>query len=165
MRPDKEKKKKPVEGTDERGEISVSIRSLVEFLLVSGSIDKRSGFTNPITAMQDGSRIHKKIQKKAGPSYHAEVPLSFRFDYGEFDLCLSGRADGIIFDGSLFEDVPDKECDVTIDEIKGVHLDLEKLEEPITVHLAQAKCYAYIFAKAFCCFQVYLEEEKGRFAS
>ena len=145
--PEKKQKKKSCEGTDERGEISVSIRSLVEFLLVSGSIDKRSGFTNPITAMQDGSRIHKKIQKKAGPSYHAEVPLSFRFDYGEFDLCLSGRADDIIFDGSLFEDVPDKERDVTIDEIKGVHLDLEKLEEPIPVHLAQAKCYAYIFAK------------------
>ena len=148
MQSDKEKKKKPVEGTDEREVLSVNVRSLVEFLLVSGSIDRRSGSVNPITSMQEGSRIHKKIQKKARPSYHAEVPLSFRFDYGEFDLLLSGRADGIIYDeGELFDEASDKEPDVIIDEIKGVHLDIEKLEEPVPVHLAQAKCYAFIFAK------------------
>ena len=34
---------------------------------------------------------------------------------------------------------------VTIDEIKGVYLSLDLLEEPVKVHLAQAKCYAYIY--------------------
>ena len=148
MRPEKEQKEKSCKGTGDRDAISVSVRSLVEFLLVSGSIDKKHGFIDPVTSMQEGSRIHKKIQKKAGTSYHAEVPLSFCFDYGEFDLILSGRADGIIYDGELPSDEPsEKECDVIIDEIKGVHLDLEKLEDPIPVHLAQAKCYAFIFAK------------------
>lgn len=36
--------------------------------------------------------------------------------------------------------------DVLIDEIKGIYLDLELLKEPQPLHLAQAKCYAYIYA-------------------
>lgn len=35
---------------------------------------------------------------------------------------------------------------VTIDEIKGIYGNLELLEAPVGVHLAQAKCYAYIYA-------------------
>ena len=35
---------------------------------------------------------------------------------------------------------------MTIDEIKGVLRDLEHISEPVDVHLAQAKCYAYIYA-------------------
>lgn len=32
-----------------------------------------------------------------------------------------------------------------IEEIKGMYRDLETMEEPVPVHLAQAKCYAYIY--------------------
>ena len=35
---------------------------------------------------------------------------------------------------------------MTIDEIKGVYLNLEHLDAPIGVHRAQAMCYAYIYA-------------------
>lgn len=35
---------------------------------------------------------------------------------------------------------------VTIDEIKGVFRDLKKMKDSVPVHLAQAKCYAYIYA-------------------
>lgn len=35
---------------------------------------------------------------------------------------------------------------VTIDEIKGTFQDLKKMKGPVPVHLAQAKCYAYIHA-------------------
>lgn len=35
---------------------------------------------------------------------------------------------------------------VLVDEIKGTYRDLKKLKEPILVHEAQAKCYAYIYA-------------------
>ena len=35
---------------------------------------------------------------------------------------------------------------VTIDEIKGTYHDLKKIRGPVPVHLAQAKCYAYIYA-------------------
>ena len=49
---------------------------------------------------------------------------------------IEGRADGII-----------KEEMITIDEIKGIYMDLSYLEEPVGVHLAQAKCYAYMYAQ------------------
>ena len=32
-----------------------------------------------------------------------------------------------------------------IDEIKGVQREIEHIKEPVGVHLAQAKCYAYIY--------------------
>lgn len=36
---------------------------------------------------------------------------------------------------------------VVIDEIKGTYRDVTKMKEPVPVHLAQAKCYAYIYAQ------------------
>ncbi len=36
---------------------------------------------------------------------------------------------------------------MTVDEIKGVYKRLSDIEEPEFVHLAQAMCYAYIYAK------------------
>lgn len=39
-----------------------------------------------------------------------------------------------------------RESTVTVDEIKGTYRELHKLKEAIPVHLAQAKCYAYIYA-------------------
>ena len=56
-------------------------------------------------------------------------------------LQVEGRADGIIIREQ------EEEPDVTIDEIKGVFRDLEYLEAPVNVHLAQAKCYAHIYAE------------------
>ena len=44
------------------------------------------------------------------------------------------------------EIVPDLSTEVVIDEIKTTYRDLEKIARPVPVHLAQAKCYAYIFA-------------------
>ena len=35
---------------------------------------------------------------------------------------------------------------VTIDEIKGVYLDIDRLEESIPVHQAQALCYGYMLS-------------------
>lgn len=39
------------------------------------------------------------------------------------------------------------EITVTVDEIKGTYQELRKLKEAVPVHLAQAKCYAYIYAE------------------
>ena len=36
---------------------------------------------------------------------------------------------------------------MTIDEIKGTFHDVKKMKGPVQVHLAQAKCYAYIYAE------------------
>lgn len=116
--------------------IKISVRNLVEFILRSGDIDNRGTGGMQMEAMQRGSRLHRKLQKKAGPSYHAEVPLKMEFEEENYTIVLEGRADGIM----------ESETVVTVDEIKGVFWDLSKLTEPVTVHLAQAKCYAFIYA-------------------
>ena len=115
------------------GEIRISVRHLVEFLLREGDIDNRhqGGSDN---AMQEGSRIHRMIQKRMGADYKAEVFLSYTHPAGRYYLVVEGRADGIV----------DQNSEVMVDEIKGTYRDLDKLRRPVPVHLAQAKCYGYI---------------------
>lgn len=117
--------------------VSVSVRNMVEFILRTGDIDVHTGIKSDVAAMQMGSRIHQKIQKNMGPGYHAEVPLKREIECEEFILRVEGRADGIL----------EEKGKVTVDEIKGVLWDIHTLEEPVPVHLAQAKCYAAIYAQ------------------
>lgn len=134
-------------------EIQFSVRGLVEFLLRGGDIDNRrlAGAEN---AMQEGSRIHREIQKSMGPAYSAEVGMYYEFtvklkNFYEFEqelidrtsqeyrIVVSGRADGILTTDSY----------VMVDEIKGTYRKLNKIKEPVPVHLAQAKCYAFFYAE------------------
>lgn len=198
-------------------EIIISVRSLVEFILRSGDIDNRKAAA-PDTAMQEGGRIHRMLQRRMGADYHAEVTLKYSYHTPKYDILVEGRADGII-DGQhakrIIKDVPvcfeeegrrgeanrrneiggeaeaegvrraegetaegsieaateaeavsgndategitaeipqdqypDRIGDtVVIDEIKGTYADVNRMKEPVMVHLAQAKCYAYIYAK------------------
>lgn len=116
--------------------IKISVRNLVEFILREGDIDNRTTGRMERDAMQQGSRIHRKIQKRMGSGYQAEVPLKKKCVCDGFILQVEGRADGIFTE----------ERQVLIDEIKGVLRNLEQILEPVPVHLAQAKCYAYIYA-------------------
>lgn len=130
---------------NERPQIHISVRTLVEFVIRKGDIDDRVGGGNPMSAMQRGAQLHRKIQKRMGPSYHAEVPLKFLIAYDDYDLALEGRADGVIMNEGLADaEDGDARSAYMIDEIKGVYLDVEAMSEPNEVHLAQAKCYAYI---------------------
>ena len=115
--------------------IRISVRNLVEFVLRSGDIDNRSAGADR-DAMQLGGKIHRKIQRKMGADYQAEVPVKYEVTCRGFVLSVEGRADGVIRQAE----------GVVIDEIKGIFKDLEYLKEPVEVHLAQAKCYAYIYA-------------------
>ncbi len=117
-----------------RGEIRVSVRSLVEFILRNGDIDSRHQ-GSPENAMQEGSRIHRMIQKRMGAEYQAEVNLKYTHPTDEYILVVEGRADGII----------DTDKEVVIDEIKGTYRDISKMKAPVSVHVAQAKCYAYMY--------------------
>ncbi len=117
--------------------IRISVRNLVEFILREGDIDNRIAGVSEKDAMQLGSKIHRKIQRQMGSNYRAEVPLKMQIPYEKFVLQVEGRADGIQED----------ENGVLIDEIKGVQKELEHIKEPVGVHLAQAKCYAYIYGK------------------
>lgn len=129
--------------------LRISVRNLVEFICCSGDIDNRTGGMSDVKAMQEGIRLHKKIQKSMGPSYKAEVPLKLDIlvEHEEnYVITLEGRADGIICDFDEDEDgnkIP--LSDVTIDEIKTTSSDVSKMMEPQYVHKAQALCYAYIF--------------------
>lgn len=127
-------------GIEEEKTIRVSVRNLVEFIMRGGDIDNRTSGSMEKEAMLMGGRLHRKIQRSMGSDYHAEVPLKTVAPCDGFRLQVEGRADGII----IHEEDGKKE--VSIDEIKGVLRDLEHITEPVKVHLAQAKCYAHIYA-------------------
>ena len=116
-------------------QIRISVRQLVEFILRSGDIDNRH-HTSPESAMQEGSRIHRMIQKRMGADYQAEVTLKYTHPTPNYTLVLEGRADGVIDTGTT----------VLIDEIKGTYRDLFRMKSANPVHLAQAKCYAYMYS-------------------
>lgn len=115
--------------------VRISVRNLVEFILRSGDIDNRAGGADK-DAMLLGGKIHRKIQRRMGADYHAEVAMKMEIPCRGFILSVEGRADGVI----------ETPSGIVIDEIKGIYKDLELLKEPVPVHLAQAKCYAYIYA-------------------
>ncbi len=129
---------------EEKEIVKISVRSLVEFIFREGDITSAGSGARNTEAMQLGSRIHRKIQKSMGPGYVAEVSLFTLLNFTsrefgtKFVLKVEGRADGVFREGDH----------VTIDEIKGVYLDVRELSEPVYVHKAQAMCYAYMAAEA-----------------
>ena len=127
--------------------VSVSVRSLVEFILRSGDIDNRIPAA-PDDAMIEGSRMHRRLQKASGPDYEPEVSLSCIYTYPDnpdLRVKVEGRADGI-YHGTLPDD-PHGERGTFVDEIKTTYRNLGKMTEPEAVHLAQARCYAYMYMR------------------
>ncbi|MGN0373717.1 MAG: ATP-dependent DNA helicase [Enterocloster sp.] len=102
----------------------------------SGDLDNRRMGAAKKEAMQAGSRLHRKIQKRMGSSYRPEVNLKHCVREDEFEILVEGRADGIITEPA----------GVTIDEIKCMYMDVNRLEQADPVHLAQALCYAWFYA-------------------
>ncbi|QEK11643.1 ATP-dependent DNA helicase [Crassaminicella thermophila] len=122
---------------DTKHKVKISIRDLVEFILRSGNIS--TNFSGSSRAVE-GTKAHKKIQKASKEKYEAEVTLKLSLDYKDFILEVGGRADGVICDNGV----------VTIDEIKTTVAPLEIIDENFNhLHWAQAKCYAYIYAKQY----------------
>ena len=125
---------------EETQNVKISVRNLVEFILRSGDLSSTGSGVMNVDAMQEGSRIHRKIQASMGVGYEAEVPLfacvpvTSPESGREFTLTIEGRADGILR----------KDDKVLIDEIKGVYKDLDEMKEADPIHLAQARCYAYM---------------------
>lgn len=119
-------------------EIRISVRGFVEFLLRSGDIDNGKSGGNE-DAMAEGARIHRMLQRRMGSEYRAEVWMAEAIAFPEYSIVIEGRADGVIDDG--------RSGRVVVDEIKSTYRELKKIIAPEPVHLAQAKCYAYIYAK------------------
>ena len=123
-------------GNHSQPQIRISVRNLVEFVMRSGDLDNRRTAGAKKEAMQAGSRLHRKIQKRMGASYRSEVMLRYQVQEDMFDILVEGRADGIITEPA----------GVTIDEIKCIYMDVSRLEEPDPVHLAQALCYGWFYS-------------------
>lgn len=121
-------------------EVRVLVRNLVEFILRNGDISRKTGAMQDVDAMQAGSRVHRKLQKQGGSNYRAEVSLKRTVSIDDtMDIQVEGRADGIITN-------PADETDIIIDEIKGTFTKLEAIETADLLHVAQADCYACIYA-------------------
>ena len=118
----------------ETNKVHVAVRNLVEFVMRSGDLDSRRTGAEQKDAMQAGGRLHRKIQKRMGAEYQAEVYMRHEVREDEFEIEIEGRADGIIT----------KQDEVIIDEIKCVYQDITHIE-PVAVHLAQAYCYGYFY--------------------
>lgn len=117
--------------------IKIAVRPLVEYVFSSGSLE--SGFRNMGT-MVEGTKAHQKIQKQYSELDQSEVYLSVEIPYGDLLFVIDGRCDGILL-------AEDGTC--TIDEIKSTSADIGLItEESYPVHWAQAKFYAYMYAKA-----------------
>lgn len=117
-------------------EVKISVRNLIEFVKRSGDIDRRF-FSNKRAV--EGIRAHQKVQREYSKDFLTEVFLRTIEEIEDINFTVEGRADGI--------EVSDE---VTVDEIKSTTRDLEDLKkEENIMHWAQAKCYAYIYAKDY----------------
>ncbi|MBM7711716.1 helicase C-terminal domain-containing protein [Enterococcus xiangfangensis] len=113
----------------------LAIRELVEFILRSGSLDEGK---NSNHTPQEGARIHRKLQKEAGPDYQKEVWLKKPLEIAETAVQIEGRADGIYREGDR----------VFVDEIKTSETPFEELEAgTINLYFYQAMVYAYIYSE------------------
>lgn len=116
--------------------IKISVRDLVEFILRCGDLNNEFLGSSNLRALE-GTKIHKKIQSSKGENYKKEVTLRYEREFDEFIIAIEGRADGIIVDDD----------NVVIDEIKTTSANLDEIDEGYNpLHLAQAKCYAYIYS-------------------
>ncbi len=122
-------------------EIHISVRNLVEFIMRAGDIDSSRVGKATEMAMHEGSRIHRMLQRKAGSAYEAEVSMKYCYITDKYTITIEGRADGVIT-------TPDG---IIIDEIKGTYRELDKIEAPQPVHLAQAMCYAFFYCSQNDC--------------
>ncbi|SKC84743.1 ATP-dependent DNA helicase [Maledivibacter halophilus] len=136
---------------NDKNDIKISVRNLVEFVLRSGDLD--TSFRSTSRAVE-GTRAHQKVQKSKGENYEAEVMLRHSFKYRGFVFKIEGRADGIIKE-AIGSNVKNDEnlalgshtSLICIDEIKSTMKSLEAIDENYNeVHWAQAKCYAYIYS-------------------
>lgn len=115
--------------------IQIAVRTLVEHVYSSGSIDSR--FRSQST-MLDGTRIHQEIQHTYQEGDQKEVYLRIDLPYKDLLFTVDGRCDGLLV----------RDGEITIDEIKSTAQQLESFgEDGLPVHWAQAKMYAFIYAK------------------
>ncbi|MFG6147180.1 ATP-dependent DNA helicase [Halobacillus sp. B23F22_1] len=117
------------------GKVSISVRELMEYVYRRGSIDDRFRSN---ASMLEGTAIHQSVQKEYADKDESEVFLKWDYTTEDINVKIHGRCDGVLTtsEGKI------------IDEIKSTAQDLEDITEAsYPVYWAQAKGYAYIYAK------------------
>ncbi|AFO43860.1 helicase [Enterococcus faecalis D32] len=114
----------------------IAVRQVVEFILRRGSIDSRHVSEH---TPQEGSRLHRMLQKEAGSLYQKEVSLKIEVPLNGHNYCVEGRADGIFV----------KETgQVVIDEIKTSEPAFEELPpEKVELFWYQVMCYGHMYCQ------------------
>lgn len=116
--------------------VKIAVRPLVEYVYRAGSLD--GGFRTAAT-LAEGTKAHQKVQRQYGEQDQKEVYLSAEIPCGDLLFIIDGRCDGLL--------IADQR--ITIDEIKSTAMDIGLITaDTYPVHWAQAKCYAYMYARA-----------------
>ncbi len=98
--------------------------------------DLRYDFSGSVRAIE-GIRAHQRIQRQRPSHYQAEVPVSRSVQTDAYQLCISGRIDGVLEESSF----------AVVEEIKTTRRSLDEIEaHPNPIHWAQALCYAFLWA-------------------
>ncbi|MFC6314495.1 helicase C-terminal domain-containing protein [Lapidilactobacillus achengensis] len=115
----------------------LGIRELIEFTLKSGDLVPQPSSNH--TALE-GARIHRRLQKQAGPDYQKEVHLTYETELDGTAYLIEGRADGVVID-------PDSGA-ILVDEIKTSEPAFADLTaDALTRYWGQAKFYAWLLAE------------------
>ena len=115
---------------------SISVRSLVEFVMQSGDLST-GGFQRRDRA-QLGTQGHKRVQRSRPEGYETEVEVRCQINSGDMPLEVRGRIDGLYASHEP----------VIIEEIKTTSLSLDLVSEDHNpLHWGQAQCYAYMYAR------------------
>jgi DNA excision repair protein ERCC-2 len=110
--------------------LSISVRALADFNQIEGDL---IGTYRPSPSAFEGQLTHKLTQQNRGTGYESEVTLKTIWIGKEFELTITGRADGVYQNG--------------IEEIKATRIPPEDIPDVAKqLHLAQAKIYGALYA-------------------
>jgi DNA excision repair protein ERCC-2 len=113
----------------------VSVKDLVQFTASSGDLVYR--FKKSPTGLE-GIRVHQFLQKKRPTNYLPEFSVKEELDFGDYQLLIRGRIDGVFKD----------QDPIVIEEIKSTYSKFEDVPEAVqALNLAQAKVYACIYLR------------------
>ena len=110
---------------------NLGVRKLIELTLRSGDLGVLMHSQNTAA---NGSRIHRRIQRRRGKTYHPEYYLAQRVQLDRHQFLIHGRADGIIMRKHPL-----------IEEIKTSDADFTDIPASITkLYWGQVKMYAHL---------------------
>lgn len=123
----------------------LGIRELIEFTLRAGDLNASMNSKN---TAQEGTRIHRMLQKQRAANYQKEFTLEQEVTLVGTPYLVHGRADGVIpaDDQTLIEEI--KTSDAAFDDLS---------ENTLTLYWGQAKIYAYILMSQEDCTELTLQ--------